>query len=72
MTNINKLKGRIVECGMTMQSLAASTGISQSALYRRIAGEGKDFTLEEIQLISVALDMTIDDINQIFFADFVA
>ena len=48
MVNTNKLKGRIVEQGLTIGSLAALIGISPSTLGRKIRNLS-DMTLEEAE-----------------------
>ena len=53
--NTNKLKGRIVEQGLTIGSLAALIGISPSTLGRKIRNLS-DMTLEEVELIRSTLN----------------
>lgn len=71
MVNINKLKGKIVENQMTVLSLASKTGIGKDTLYRRMA-EGETFTVGEVDKISQVLNLSVDDINAIFFSQYVA
>lgn len=72
MVNVNKLKGKIVERGMTMAELAQKIGIDRSTLYRKLNSEGKDFTIEEADLISKELQLTYIEVNSIFFSQYVA
>ena len=67
MVNISKLRGRIVERGFTVEELAKETKIERSKLYRRLLGNGKDFTIEEASAISKALKLNGKDVNEIFF-----
>jgi DNA-binding Xre family transcriptional regulator len=68
--NVNKLRGRIVEKGMNVGTLAAKLGVDRSTLYRKIQ-DGK-FTIGEAQRICQTLDLSVEDAMAIFFADFVA
>ncbi len=43
MVNINKLKGKIVENGFTVEELADKTGIPRSRFSRRFSDGGKWF-----------------------------
>ena len=72
MVNIPKLKGRIVERGFTIEALAKETKIERTKLYRRLLGDGKDFTIEEASAISKALKLNGKDVNEIFFAKIIA
>ena len=47
MVNINKLKGKIVENGLTIEKLADNIGIDRSTLYRKINNNGETFTIKE-------------------------
>ena len=68
MVNINKLKGKIVENGFTVEELADKTGIHTSRFSRRFSDGGSKFTVGEIKLISDALMLKGEDVNSIFFA----
>ena len=72
MVNINKLKGKIVECGMNIEKLADMIGIDKSTLYRKIGLNGESFTIKEADLIAKALKLTYQEVNDIFFSQFVA
>ena len=72
MVNINKLKGKIVERGMSMEALADLTGLSRATLYRKINANGEDFTIREADSIAHALELTYEEVNAIFFSQFVA
>lgn len=66
MVNVNKLRGKIVECGMNIESLAEKTGMSRDTLYRRISKGGIDFTINEADRIAKALSLTATELNEIF------
>lgn len=72
MVNVNKLKGKIVECNMNVEILASKIGLDKSTLYRKLNSNGENFTIKEADLISKALDLTYSEVNAIFFSQFVA
>lgn len=51
MINVNKLKGKIVEKGITVRILAKEIGVDQSTLYRKLKNNGDDITIEEANAI---------------------
>lgn len=57
MLDAKKLKGKIVEAGMTQGELAKKIGISQNTLTRKLTGR-RDFTVGEIDRICAALHIT--------------
>lgn len=64
--NIPKLRGKIVEMGYSVESLAAEIGIDKSTLYRKL-DNGEKFTVGEAQKIKATLDLTNDEASVIFF-----
>lgn len=72
MVNINKLKGKIVEQGVTIEHLATAIGQNKSTLYRKLNSNGEGFTIKEVNLISQELNLTLDEVNNIFFGNNVA
>ncbi len=68
MVNTNKLRGKIVEQGFTVGSLAATIGVSPGTLGRKIRNLS-DMTLEEVELIRVALNIPPGRIMEYFFVD---
>ncbi len=68
MVAMNKLRARMVEAGVSVQELAEKIGMDKSTLYRRISGNGEDFTIREIDDIKVALQLDPSEAVQIFFA----
>lgn len=67
MVNVNKLKGKIVECGMNVTELAVNIGIDKATMYRKLNSEGENFTIKEVDLISKELRLSINQVNAIFF-----
>ena len=70
--NINKLKGKIVEKGMTVASLAEKMNIDRAILYRKLDNGGAGLTVRDANNIAVALDLSYEDSMSIFFARYVA
>lgn len=67
MVNINKLKGKIIECGLNVTELASKIGMDKATFYRKMGAGGKTFTIQEADLISQALGLTYEEVNSIFF-----
>ena len=63
--NINKLKGKIVENEMNVESLALIIGIDRSSLYRKLNNAEK-LTIGEAVKIKDALQMTDTEACEIF------
>ncbi len=72
MVNTDKLRGKIVERRMNIDSVATAVGITPSTLYRRLNGGGGAFTIEEADKIASLLDLSAEELNNIFFAQYVA
>ena len=69
--NTNKLKGKIVEYGMNISELAELIGIDKATLYRKINANGQTITIKEADLISKELKLSKEEVNDIFFSQFV-
>lgn len=72
MVNINKLKGKIVEKGMNISTLAKLIHVDKSTLYRKIGNQGATLTIKEADSIVKALNLDANEANSIFFSQFVA
>jgi len=70
--NINKLKGKIVENGLTIGELAKEIGLDKSTLYRRLNNDGETFTIREANLICSVLGLTSKEVTEIFFGNHIA
>lgn len=70
--NINKLKGKIVERGMNVETLASLIGIDRSTFYRRLNNRGETFTVKEVNLIREHLKLSKEEAMEIFFTNNVA
>lgn len=72
MVNVNKLKGKMVECGFTIKRLAEETGIKESTLQRRFSSNGEDFSIREADILAKTLCLTAEEASAIFFSQYVA
>lgn len=66
--NILKLKGKIVEKGMTNSIFAENIGLPYTTFYRRLENNGKDFTIGEVEKIVKVLGLTKNEAIEIFLA----
>lgn len=64
--NIKKLKGKMVEKGLNVESLATHMDIDRSTLYRKLT-DAEKFTVGEVQKLKDILNLTTDDASDIFF-----
>ena len=67
MVNIPKLKGKMTEKGFTQARLAKSINVSLSTINQRFKQGGDAFTVGEVERIVMALQMSQQDVNEIFF-----
>ena len=65
--NINKLKAKIVEKGMNVETLADLIGIDRSSLYRKLNNFEK-ITIGEATKMKDALEMSEADATDIFLS----
>lgn len=72
MVNTNKLRGKIVECGLNISELAELIGIDKATLYRKINANGQTLTIKEADIISKELKLSKEEVNDIFFSQYVA
>ena len=68
MANMNKLRGKIVENGLSVEILAERIGIDKTTFYRKIAQGGRTFTIKEANDIARELHLSMDDCVAIFFS----
>ena len=67
MTDIELLKEKISDSGMTMKSIAEKSGIVRETLYNRLSGIG-EFTASEILGLQRTLQLTNSERNKIFLS----
>lgn len=72
MVNVNKLKGKIVENGMSFEEFANRLSISRSALYRKFSRGCESVTIKEAGLMAKELKLTSEEAAEIFFTHGVA
>lgn len=65
--NVRKLKGRMLEEGVTQELLAKSLGSSRSTVHRRLNEHPDELTVGEAKKISRLLGLSDTDKLQIFF-----
>ena len=65
--NVNKLKGRIVEKGMNVETVAKRIGIERSSLYRKLNNFEK-ITIGEARKLKDVLELSDEEASAIFFA----
>lgn len=65
--NINKLRGKMVENGMKVSELAGILNMNPATLYRKL--KSGNFTIKEAQGIARTLNLDINDVSNIFFAE---
>ena len=64
--DINKLKGKIAEKGLSVEKLAGLMGVDRSSLYRKL-NNAERITIGEAQRMKVALNLTNEEASVIFF-----
>ena len=72
MVNVNKLKGKIVENGMSIENLATVIGVDRATIYRKLNGNGASFSIKEADSIVKALSLNATEAQAIFFSQFVS
>lgn len=67
--NINLLKGKMREKGMTQEAVAKDMGVSLSRFNAKLnQRKGAEFSLGEVQTLRRMLGLTAKQTDQIFFA----
>lgn len=65
--NVNKLKGKMVEKGFNVETLAGCIGVDRSSLYRKLANAEK-ITIGEASKLKDTLEMSDSEAYEIFLA----
>lgn len=65
-TDMNVLRGKLKERGLTQKELAKEIGMNSSTFSRKLACDGLTFTVGEIHNIALALGLSADDCKTIF------
>lgn len=61
-----KLRGKMVEKGFNVDSLAAKLDVDRSTLYRKL-NEFERFTIGDAKKIKESLNLTAEEASEIFF-----
>lgn len=64
--NVNKLKGKMVEKGMNVETVAKSIGIDRASLYRKL-NDLEKITVGDASKIKSILDISNEEAIEIFF-----
>lgn len=70
--NVLKLKGRIVEKGLTLEAVADSLGVDRSTLSRRLSDDGNKMTIGDARKLVDLLGLSPEDAVSIFFTENIA
>ena len=66
--NTSKLRGKILENGMTQDELAKRISVDRSTLSRRLK-TGESFTIGEVNRITSVLNLSKDEAIEIFLPE---
>lgn len=70
MLNVQKLKGKIVEKGKTVEDVSTELGINPSTFYRKL--KNNSFEIREADSIATILSLSGTEACAIFFSQYVA
>lgn len=65
--NVNKLKGKIVEKGMNVETVAKRIDVDRSSMYRKLNNFEK-ITIGEARKLKDVLELSDEEASAIFFA----
>ena len=71
MVDLEKLKAKIKDSGMTVVAISQKSGILRETLYNKLNGKS-EFSASEILSLTEVLSLTRNERDAIFFADNVA
>ena len=67
MLNVKKFRSVLILKGKTYKNIAELLNINVTTLYRKLNGES-DFYRNEIDIIAKHLKLTLEEVEEIFFA----
>ena len=70
--HVRKLKAKMVELGVNVGFLAETLGVDRATLYRKLQNGGENITIKEAKSMGVALQLSPEEVNAIFFDSDVA
>lgn len=65
-TNLNILRGKMVEKGINTETLSRKIGINPCTFYRKMKSNGESFTVGQIHKIVEVLQLTPEEAASIF------
>lgn len=68
--NERKLKAKLIEMGETVESVSNKLGMNTSTFYRKLNNNG--FSVADVQAMILVLNLSENDIMEIFFENYVA
>lgn len=68
MTNVKKLRGKMVEKNITIENLAKRLGMNRSTLYRKLNNDADTLLVKEANAIVTELGLSADEAMAIFFS----
>ncbi len=72
MIDTNKFRAIIIERNTSIEEISSKLGVNKSTIYRKLQQNGDTFTLKEVNIIAQTLNLTINEMIKIFFANYVA
>lgn len=66
--NVARLRGKIVERGLTQEKVAAQLSMDRSTFSRKMKSKALDFSIGEMHQIASVLQLSRDEASQIFLA----
>ena len=70
MLDVQKLKGKIIEKGKSIETVSADLGINPATFYRKL--KNNSFEIREADKLIEVLSLTGEEASAIFFSGFVA
>ena len=65
--DVQALRKRIDQAEMNQETVANEIGMNRSSFYRKMRNRGVGFRIDEVQKMSVVLNLTPDEVRDIFF-----
>lgn len=72
LADVNKLRGKMVEKGISVVELSGKIGIDKTTFYRKINEDGENFTIREAKMIIRELELNKEESIAIFFGQTVS